>query len=263
LFAPIAKTKRIPVLLWYAHRSVPLALRLAERVVDECVAPAPESFRLPSRKLSFIGHGIDASLFTPPEAPSDAYETTAVTVGRLTPIKNLDEIIEGVAHARRQGADLSLDVTGGPQTSRDVVYERELRALVERLGLSQAVTFTGEVPFTEVADRYRRGGVFINLCESALDKAILESMASGCLPICRNAAFRALAEENGFGDFVPERGPEAVARCVIGALHMPASEKLELRRRLREIVVERHSLEALSETLAARLRRLSRSQTSD
>jgi glycosyltransferase involved in cell wall biosynthesis len=263
LFAPVAKAKKIPILLWYAHRSVPVALRVAERVVDECVAPTPESFRLASEKVSFIGHGIDTALFTPPAAPHAAYEHTAVTVGRLSRIKNVHEIIEGVARVRGDRVSLDLEVTGGPSTPDDLAYDRDIRSLVERLGLSTAVTFTGPVPFTEVGDRYRRAGLFVNLCESALDKAILESMASGCIPICRNGAFRTLAEENGFLDLVPGWGADSVAICIRRALEMPASAKRELRDRLRQVVVDDHSLAALSETVAARLRRLSHDHARD
>jgi glycosyltransferase involved in cell wall biosynthesis len=262
LFAPVAKAKKIPVLLWYAHRSVPLTLRIADRLVDECVTPSPESFRLDSRKVSYTGHGIDTEIFMPPTITPDSYDLTALTVGRLSRIKNLHEIVETIAHVRRSGVDLTLNVTGGPLTRHDVVYEQDLRSLVKRLGLSDAVTFTGPIPFTEVADHYRRGGLFINLCESALDKAILESMASGCIPICRNDTFRALAEEHGFPDLVPGRGADFVAACMLSAIRLSAAEKRDLRERLRRVVVQHHSLDALAQKLTTRLRRLSQTQQS-
>jgi glycosyltransferase involved in cell wall biosynthesis len=257
LFAPIAKAKGIPLLLWYAHRSVPLTLRVAHRLVDECVSPTPESFRLKSSKVSFVGHGVDTAIFTPPPTTSNSYELTAVTVGRLTRIKNLHEIVEAVAHVRGRGFDLRLNIIGGPLTRNDIGYAHELRTLTERLGLSDAVTFNGPIPFAAIAEHYRCGGIFINLCESALDKAIIESMASGCIPICRNGAFGALAAAHGFPQLISGRGAEAVADRISIMLEMQVSEKQELRRRLRQVVAEHYSLDALAQTLAARLRRLS------
>jgi glycosyltransferase involved in cell wall biosynthesis len=256
LFAPIAKRKRIPVLLWYAHRSVPTTLRLAHRLVDECVSPSPESFRIRSSKVRFIGHGVDTRRFTPPASTNYAYELTAVTVGRLTRIKNVHQMLEAVAEVRRRGFDLRLEVTGGPQTANDLSYERELLVLARRLRVADVVTFAGPLPYTQVTDRYRRGGLFLNLCDSALDKAIIEAMLCGCIPLSWNAGFRELAERCSFADLVPAPQPEAVADRIVRVIELPASTKADLRRRLREVAVDEHSLDSLAATLADDLRRL-------
>jgi glycosyltransferase involved in cell wall biosynthesis len=256
LFAPIAKRKRIPVLLWYAHRSVTPTLRLAHRLVDECVSPSPESFRLRSSKVRVIGHGVDTRKFTPPSEENDAYELTAVTVGRLTRIKNVHQMLEAVAAVRRRGFDIRLEVTGGPQTAGDVIYEREVLTLVRRLGVTDAVTFAGPLPFTEIAARYRRGGLFLNLCDSAFDKAIIEAMLCGCIPLSWNAGFRELAERRGFADLVPAENPEAVADRLIHVIQLPGDTKAEVRKRLREAAIEEHSLDSLAAKLTDDLRRL-------
>jgi hypothetical protein len=63
LFAPIAKPRGIPTLLWwFAHTSVTPTLRLAHAMVDGCVTPTRGSFPLPSSKLAIVGHGIDTSI---------------------------------------------------------------------------------------------------------------------------------------------------------------------------------------------------------
>jgi phosphatidylinositol alpha-1,6-mannosyltransferase len=189
---------------------------------------------------------------------SRSYEETAVTVGRLTRIKNVHEIIEAVAYVRRDGVDLNLNVTGGPLTADDLVYDRDVRSLVERLGLSTAVRFTGPIPFTEIGDQYRRGGVFINLCESALDKAILESMASGCIPVSRNPAFQALADSEGLEWLVPEPGPHGLADRMASVLRRAREDRRGLVDRLRRIVAEEHSLSTLSDRIVDHLSDLAR-----
>lgn len=263
LFAPIAKIRRIPVLLWYAHKSVPRMLRVAHALVDKCVASTPEGFRLASRKVSFIGQGVDTSVFLPPKRMRSGHETTALVIGRVTPIKNLEEVLEAVALVRECGADLRLHVVGGPLTDGDLVYEARVRLAAERLGPG-IVDFRGPIPFTRIPDEYRQGGIFINLSDSgSLDKAILESMASGCIPICRNDAFRALAVEHGVSKLVPGEGAGAVAECVLSVLQQPEAEKAALRTQLRRIVVEHHSLETLAAEVVRQLGELSRSGRSD
>jgi glycosyltransferase involved in cell wall biosynthesis len=258
LFAPIAKVRRIPVLLWYAHKSVTRTLKLAHVLADRCVSSTPEGFRLKSRKVTFIGQGVDTERFVPPQQPSSRYETTALAIGRLTPIKNLEEIVESVALVRALGTDLRLQVVGGPLTEDDFGYEARLRDAAGRHGPG-VVDFKGPVPFTRVPEEYREGGMFINLSESgSLDKAILEGMASGCIPICRNDAFRALAAEHGVSELVPGAGPQAVAECVQRVLRMSPAEKEALRARLRDVVADQHSLGALAQEVARHLQQLVR-----
>ncbi|MGH3993809.1 MAG: glycosyltransferase, partial [Pseudonocardiaceae bacterium] len=50
LFAPLAKVRRIPILLWFAHTRVSPTLRLAHLLVDRCVTATPASFPLTSTK---------------------------------------------------------------------------------------------------------------------------------------------------------------------------------------------------------------------
>jgi glycosyltransferase involved in cell wall biosynthesis len=247
LFAPIAKLRRIPIVLWYAHKSTPITLRLAHAVVDRCLASTPEGFRLPSRKVSFIGQGVDTTVFHPPHPRPADYELMALSIGRFAPIKKLDELIEAVAQLREAGVSLELRLTGGPLTPRDREYCSALRRQQSNLGLRDAVTFEGFASFQQIPSHYRRGGIFVSLSESgSLDKAIVESMASGCIPICRNDAFRGLAADHGFEQLVPGQGSREVAECLGRVIGLAQTEKDELRTELRSIVVREHSLERLA-----------------
>jgi glycosyltransferase involved in cell wall biosynthesis len=94
----------------------------------------------------------------------------------------------------------------------------------------------------------------VNLSDTAsLDKAILESMASGCVPVCRNRSFVAIAEEEGLVGLVPGAGPAAVAEALRRALELPDPEQEVLRERLRAIVVRDHSLKGLIERVVGLL----------
>ena len=255
LFAPVAKARRIPILLWYAHGSRSRTMRVAHFLADRVVTSTSASFNIPSDKLFIIGQGIDVNVFRPPEETWPDYERTAITIGRVSRSKGLDEMLAGLAQVREEhGLDLRLDVTGEPLTDADQGYADGLRRKAESLGIADAVTFAGRIPFPEVASRYQRGSLFLNLSETrSMDKAILESMASGCVPISRNESFRQLAEEHGLQSLVPGAGPEALASSMVRALGLSTAERSELVRRLRGIVEQEHSLDSLADKLMGHL----------
>jgi glycosyltransferase involved in cell wall biosynthesis len=258
LFWPIAKVKRIPILLWYAHGNVPLELRIAHKLVDRCVTSTPAGFRIKSAKLSILHQGIDTSVFFPPvEAPPD-YERTAISVGRITAIKRTLEVVETIAALRKSGVEMRLVLVGEPVTAADRSYQEQMVAKIESLGLNGCVTFEGAVSFEQIAAHYRKGGFLLNLSKSgSLDKAILEGMASGCIPISRQA-FTTLARAHGLDQLVPHSGPEGAAACLREAIGLSEHEKTMLRARLREIVVREHSLDLLAHDIVEHLREISR-----
>jgi glycosyltransferase involved in cell wall biosynthesis len=253
LFAPIGRVRRIPALLWYAHGAVPLELRIAERLVDRCVTSTPEGFRLSSGKLFVLQQGIDGDRFGPPESPGAKWERTVVSVGRISPVKQLKESVEAIAAARNADNDIRLEVFGAPATEDDRVYEQEVRQLAESLGLSDVVTFNGPLAHERVVEAYQRGGLFLNLGRSgSLDKAILEAIACGCIPICDNDAFVPIARSHGWERLVPEATGD-VAAALMRTLAMPTERKSKLRSEMREFVVKEHSLNRLADRIVGHL----------
>jgi glycosyltransferase involved in cell wall biosynthesis len=259
LFAPLARRRRIPVLLWYTHRNVTPTLRLAYALSDRCVTASNASVTLTSDKLFVLGHGVDTERFVPPRSRGDGYERTALSIGRLSAIKQVDEMIEAVALLRSDHQiDLRLELVGGPLTGSDQEYVYRLRDSAASLGVSDLIEFAGVVRFQHVAARYQRGGLFLNLSDTGMDKALLEGMASGCIPVSRNPAFVELAHEHGLGSLVPGPGARNLARCIVGVLAMPDLERRALRARLRHIVEQEHNLSALSDQIISHLVELSR-----
>ncbi len=254
LFAPLAKAFRIPSLLWYAHGATPREALIAERLVDRCVTSTPEGFRLDSRKLFVLQQGIDTERLRPPQSPASNWSRTVVSVGRISPVKQLKESLEAIAETRAAGAPLRLEVFGAPATEADRSYEREARALAVRLGLDgKAVTFHGPVVHARIGDAFQSGGMFLNLGRSgSLDKAILEAMSCGCIPICDNDAFVAIARQRGWDSLVPG-GRRNTAATLTRVFSMQSHEQAELRKELRDFVVREHSLERLADRILAHL----------
>ena len=88
------------IALWYTHKHVDMKLRVAERLTHKIFTASKESFRLPSRKLMVVGHGIDTEKFKPDFHVHDEKCFSVITVGRISPVKNYEIIIEAIARLK-------------------------------------------------------------------------------------------------------------------------------------------------------------------
>ena len=155
--------------------------------------------RAPSQVVS---NGVDLDAFSPgpPDEPLRRRyglpdgRPLILSVGRLSPEKRADVLIEAVA--RQETPDAVLALAGaGPDAQR-------LRALAARLGVSERVRFLGFIPAADLPGLYRLADVFAIASEAELQSLVtMEAMASGLPVVAVNAG--ALGElvhpgENGF-----------------------------------------------------------------
>ncbi len=154
--------------------------------------------RTPSRVVS---NGVDTATYSP--GPPDGRlsqryalpggQPLILAVGRLSPEKRLDVLLE--AMARMRASALLVIAGAGPDEDR-------LRAHAHRLGVACAVRFLGYVPGPDLPGLYRLADVFAIASEAELQSlTTLEAMATG-LPVAAVDAC-ALGElvrpgENGF-----------------------------------------------------------------
>lgn len=154
------------IALWYTHKSVDLKLRIAEHFADIIFTASKESFRLRTKKLRIMGHGIDTDFFTPD--PLLARGNAMLSVGRLMKSKRHDLVIQAAARERRE-----LRIAGeGPER----MY---LESLAAKLGAT--VRFLGGITQLQLRDEYRKAAYLIHTSETgSLDKVVLEALACGC-----------------------------------------------------------------------------------
>ncbi len=179
--------------LWYTHRSVDLKLRIASIFSQEIFTASRDGFRLLRNKnVHVMGHGIDSDMFKNPHGLNTKFHhpLRLVSVGRITPIKNLETAISAVALLRDCGVSAHLTLVGEPAAVGDEAYAAKLREQVESLNLTKEVSFVGSVPHAKIAEQYWENDIAINLCPTGgLDKAVLEAMASGLPVLVANAGF--------------------------------------------------------------------------
>lgn len=156
------------IALWYTHKSVDLKLRLASLFTGDIFTASRESFRINSKKVRIMGHGIDTDFFAPDA--SVVRGEHMLSVGRLMESKRHDLAIRTASLVGRE-----LYIAGdGPE-------RKTLERLTRSLGAN--VKFLGGLTQAKLRDEYYRASMLIHTSETgSLDKVVLEAMACG-LPV--------------------------------------------------------------------------------
>ncbi len=182
LGAPLWRMGGKHVSLWYTHKHVDSKLRLAEKLINIIFSASPESFRLASHKLRVVGHGIDVNKFNPNDTKWEE-RGGILSVSRISRAKNIELIATAT-----DSLDVPVTIVGEPITKQDGDYYDSL--LAKNYG---NIKFAGPKAHSALGPYYKRAKVFINLSDTgSIDKAVLEAMASGCLPLVSNEAFRSV-----------------------------------------------------------------------
>ncbi len=227
--------------LWYTHKSVTWTLWLAEKMVTKIFTASKESFRLPSKKVEIMGHGIDTDYFTPKLElrPREIYRI--VSVGRISASKKIKEMIFGVAELYKilpPEKRFEFAIIGSPKTREDEAYFAELQNLVGELKLGDIVKLIGGVSYKEIAREYQKSHLFLNFSVTgSVDKAVLEAMSCGADVLVANEAFFGmLPEENIIKKPDVAQLTKKITQFAFGNAQS---------HNLRTLVLENHNLETL------------------
>ncbi|OGZ60530.1 MAG: hypothetical protein A2919_00190 [Candidatus Spechtbacteria bacterium RIFCSPLOWO2_01_FULL_43_12] len=231
--------------LWYTHKSVDLKLRVAEKFVHIIFTASKESFRLPSKKVFIMGHGIDCDQFKP-NAYRDNSILHIITVGRITPIKNYETLIEALAIVARNSIPFTLEIIGVSVTKEDEAYNINTHTLIQEKNLTSRVVFTGKVSHDKLPEHLNKADIFVNLSETgSLDKAILEAMACGLMVVTSNEACKEMFGGDKEILTFPQRDAQALADRLKKLSVLGDDTRHALTKRLRHVIVEEHNIKIL------------------
>jgi glycosyltransferase involved in cell wall biosynthesis len=258
--APILKARGIPMVQWYTHSATSLTLRVAVALVDRVATASRESLSFSSPKITATGHGIDTSRFRPAARRRDGGPFQILSVGRLSPIKRHDRLLDAVAILRSSPRSVSLTVIGEPHGPGGDRWFEQLRAHVADLALAESVSFVGGVRRSDLAAWYNRADVCVNLSETnSLDKVLLEAMSCGVPVITSNPAFAPLLDDLAPRLMLPDSSPQTIADALLSLMALDAHAVERLEHALRGRVVERHDLQKLMDRLVSLMSELGRS----
>ena len=124
-------------------------------------------------------------------------------VGRLQPWKGQDRLLRAQAILRDRGQPMHTVIVGGDSYELSPEYAASLEPLARDLGLSDAVTMTGEVP--DAGPYIQRLDILINASDpEPFGIVILEGMARGVAVVAVNSG--------GPAEFVEDRRTGMLAR---------------------------------------------------
>lgn len=191
-------------------------IRLAARLADVFVCVSHDSARflqgqgLPARMLTTVWNGIDLDRY-PYRGPRPG--GPAVTVARLSPEKDIANLIRAVARLGPTATDFRLEIAG------DGPCRAELQALVADLKLTDRVRFLGEV--RDIAGLLGQARLFVLPSRTeGISLTILEAMARG-LPVLatRVGGNPETVLSGDTGLLVPPCDPSALAQGLVQLWH--------------------------------------------
>lgn len=180
-------------------------------------------YRADSSKATLVPGGVDMQCFQPMDKPSarqklgiDVRDMLLLSVGRLTPLKGQDRIIEAMA---RLGPDkrARLIIVGGNGPS-DPEQKRLVHLAVEN-GVVSQVRFCGSVPQTELAEYYAAMDMLVLASHyESFGLVGLEALACGRPVVATPVGIMTtLSKMRRTGVVVTERSPEALAAGIVAA----------------------------------------------
>jgi len=250
LGGPLLKAAGIPLVTWYTHPKCTMWLRAAHFMSDRVVTAFANTYPYKRDKLRVIGHAVDTGLFS--LAPSGPLQPRILYVGRLSPVKNVDVLLEAFARVlkKRNLSETQLRIIGHAPT-RDRGYSEHLRNCARDLGIADSVEWIPGVPHAKLGDEYRSATVHVNLAASGFgDKVALESMSCGVPSIVATRDFeQVLGDERGLL-LTPPRDVDTLTDRMATILTMSPNDRAHIGRALRRSVEHGHSLSTLPRRIA-------------
>lgn len=238
--APLLAAYRVPITIWYNHKSRHWTARYGRYIARRIVTSAPDSFPFPTPKLRVVGQAADTDFYT----PSGSRAGSSITyVARLSPVKYHETLLRALVEL----PDARAVLVGGTPLGQDSTYEQHLRDLTAELGLVDRIEFMGGQTPEGVRAAYARAAVSVNLSPRGLfDKTALEAMSCGVPTIVSNPGFESvLAGESDLLLMDSETDPHLLAEKLRGIFALSAEERERIGLLQRQAVIDHFSLHVL------------------
>ena len=248
LIYPFAKIYNQKILLWYAHKSVPITLSIAGALVNKIISISSQSMRLKINKFEAVGHGIDTSKFFFKDDFKSKIKNI-VTVGRISKVKNIDMIVK--SFIALQNKNLCLYIVGDVLVEEDNKYLENIKKSIP-MEYENNIIFTGSISFEKLPEIYKDIDLAINISDTgSLDKTIIEPMSMGIPVVTSNDSAKEIfthLEGNGVWLLKDKNELESVLQNLL-------VKDLDFdRETLRQEIVQNHSLEKLAKKIIGEFR---------
>ena len=244
LIAPYAKFFRKKIVCFYGHKAVNLRVRLMHFFSNKVITSSEKGFQIDSPKRKVISQGIDVDLFRPDINKEKSGKLKIIAVGRISPIKNYETLINATSILKDKGLNLVVKIAGPILLEKQKEYLDELQKLVKEKGLENQVEFLGGTIQTETIKLYQNSDLSVNLCPTgAPDKVGFEAMACEVPVLACNQSY--VKDFSNYSEqlLFKEKDSEDLANKILN-LHQ-SNQLEEMGNFLRKQVVKHHNLDNL------------------
>ncbi|MBN2094139.1 MAG: glycosyltransferase family 4 protein [Candidatus Zambryskibacteria bacterium] len=235
------------VYLWRNHKIGNLFTDIAVWMSHKVFCTSKFAYVAKYKKTKLMPVGIDNGVFNT-ELRIMNYESCKdriLFLGRISPIKNPDLLIEALDLLNKKGVNFICDFYGDA-LPKDKAYFNSIKTKVKNLNLKDKIKFYKAVPNYETPKIYSSHEIFVNLTPSgSFDKTILEAAACGCLPVIINKSLGGEIEEI----LIAENTAEDVATKINFWIEEDDNRKNIIKDRIQEYILEKHSLNILVDKL--------------
>ncbi len=183
--------------------------------ITSLIGPINES------KISIIRNSIDALKFLPVKLSE---ENSLLYVGRIHPLKQIDDIIYAIALVNKVIPNVKLKIVGKVQS---IEYYKFLNDLILKLGCKENIDFVGPIPNEKIVDFYNRAQIFILMGKNeGIPRSILEAMACEKAVIAAaNSGIPDVIKHNENGILVENSKYEQLSQEIISLLQNDQKRK--------------------------------------
>ena len=228
--------------------------RWARRVMilNEGIAEEAAAAGIAREKLFWMPNPVDVAEFSPAtceerlrlraDSGISAQAPVVVYVGRLAPEKELASLLEAFALVRRKQSDAQLIVVGdGPERAA-------LQAESQRLGLSEAVRFTGRQPMDRVREFLKMADIFALVSRlEGFPCSLIEAMSTGLAAIVsRIPANKQLIDDGVHGLSGGVRNASELAEALLRLIDNP-EQRQQMGQAGRQRIIDHYSTVKIAE----------------
>lgn len=255
---PVLLRESIPIAFWYSHGHVPPRLAEAHALAQIVFTGSEGGFNLASSKKRVLGQVVDTRLFRP--LTQAGYGTDIVAVGRVTPVKRIERMIETFDEVKQLRPDVPfrLRIIGPLDWTRsDAAYAARVMERARASAHAADIEWTGAVAQHDVALAHASAFLHLNLCDGGADKAVFEALACGCPVLTTNQSLHGMLKDYPEMGIPYDAAPAALAARISQIYdRLQTSDASRLRTELHGFAHDNVGIDSYVDRILAELERI-------
>lgn len=237
------------VVNWFAHTVFTKATKLSLKYfTDAWVSVNKAQTFEGTNHLHIVGQGVELKEFYPLQSQK-IYDL--VTVGRVTPVKRIENILESLYFCKQKMAkDYSLAICGDSYVEEDKLYKKNLEMKILEFGIQNQVYWLGSVPRGELNKVLNQSKAFVFTVPGGIGKATMEAMAVGLPVIITETRAADFFGKELSNQLICSDNIESLARHIHKILELEERDYQNLSSEIKKLVFAKYSMESFSERLA-------------